>query len=1258
LVLLLIVLSGRAPAAQNKRPVISAQNVHKLTDAEDIISGLEDAQSTVRVIVNLFEPNEVQQKNLWKKPASRIALRQKILARRDEVLSTIGEREFRLRRSFDNLAAFSGEITADGLNSLLSNPKVKSIEPDRIEYMHLAQGIPLIDGMAYRSIYDGSGVAIAIVDTGIDYTHPRLGGGGFPNSKVIGGYDFGDDDSDPMPVGIAHGTCCAGIAAGDLGTYGDYIGGVAPAAKLYALKITRDGEGTAFDSDIIASWDWCISHQHDDLANPILVISLSFGGGRYLSSCDGSLNTYASAADRAGNAGITIFASSGNDGFCNSMAGPACVSSIISVGAVYDAAFGTLYPCVNSASCADKFPTTGCSTGWYAVDTAAADMVTSYSNTASFLDLFAPSNKAYTTDIAGSGGYSSGSYYNSFGGTSASCPYAAGAAAVLQSAAKTINADYLSPSDLRDILILAGDNITDGKVAITKPRVNLKQAIEIIVPPCCTDTVTSFPYTEDFEGETLCGTSCGTSCLLTGYWTNNLNDDIDWTVDSGGTPSSSTGPATDHNPGTSAGKYLYTESSSTCIDSEAVLNGPCFDLSSLDSPELRFWYHMYGAAMGSLTVEISDNNCASWTEVWTLAGNQGNSWQEAVVDLSAYGGSVIKVRFIGLTGSSFTSDMAIDDIQIVDAAPVQYTLNISSGPGGSVTEPGEGAFVYDDGTVVDINAAEDPGYHFVNWTGDTATITDANASETTIVVDANYSIQANFALDLFAPEITSSPVTTAAVGQLYTYDVNANGLPAPTYSLLTSPNNMTIDVNTGLIEWTPAEQNVGPNVPVSVRAENTEGFDQQSFEIDVNGIVPEITSSPIMTATVNLLYTYDVNADGIPAPVYSLIISPNDMTIDVNTGLIEWTPVEQDIGPNVPVTVRAENIEGFDQQSFVIDVDGLAPVITSSPVTAASADSLYSYDVDANGIPAPTYLLIVAPNDMTIDSNTGLIQWTPDYFDIDQNSPVTVEVTNSQGSQQQDFKIAVLSGDNFNDNARSAMWRVSEDDYELARIAEDQNRLELLAPEPNSTASAVYATNGWALDANESFSVQVDYHYADAPGWVGIAAEGEQEYIAISAGADSNESYYYYETIVDGNLISEQETRDGNDGTLYIWYDVDSNNLYVSHTGPDVSDAYIWQTMGNPLQQDWLSPADIVLGGGSSGGAFAGSEAYLDNFKATAGRLYKWPPITDLDGDGFIDLGDIAVFTKYWLAEPNTPADFDGDDAVDFTDFAELGLAW
>ena len=74
----------------------------------------------------------------------------------------------------------------------------------------------------------------------------------------------------------------------------------------------------------------------------------------------------------------------------------------------------------------------------------------------------------------------------------------------------------------------------------------------------------------------------------------------------------------------------------------------------------------------------------------------------------------------------------------------QYDLSISSSGGGSVTSPGEGSFTYDGGTEVDLVAEAEEGYKFANWTGDVGTVGDVNAPATSITVNGDYSITANF----------------------------------------------------------------------------------------------------------------------------------------------------------------------------------------------------------------------------------------------------------------------------------------------------------------------------------------------------------------------------------------------------------------------------------------------------------------------------------------------------------------------------------
>lgn len=424
-----------------------------------------------------------------------------------------------LVRSFNYQFGFAGRVSLDMLERLANHPSVVHIEKDRELQPHLTQGIPLMTAMTPRSQFDGSGVSIAIVDTGIDTSHPHLGGGGQPifNAKVIGGYDTGDSDPDPRPnsaTGNAHGTACAGIAAGGPGSTGDYIGGVAPGAKLYALKISAGDAGSASYSAMVAAWEWAITHQHDDPAHPILIVSTSFGGGFYSNSCDGAGPAMTDAAASAIAAGITLFVSSGNDGYCNGMGWPACISHVNSVGALYDANLGTQGWCVAASSCANKQVHSGCSSGYAVFESSAANKVTAYSNSASFLTLFGPSNNAYTTDIVGPGGYTTGNFTTNFGGTSAATPYVAGAAAVLQSAAKAKLGRFLTPAEVRQFLTAQGDLITDGKVtSVTKPKVNLERSFQAV------DALLTYSLNVERTGEgtgTLLsspsGIHCGSSC--------------------------------------------------------------------------------------------------------------------------------------------------------------------------------------------------------------------------------------------------------------------------------------------------------------------------------------------------------------------------------------------------------------------------------------------------------------------------------------------------------------------------------------------------------------------------------------------------------------------------------------------------------------------------------------------------------------------------------------------------------------------------
>ncbi|SFT65668.1 Por secretion system C-terminal sorting domain-containing protein [Lishizhenia tianjinensis] len=173
-------------------------------------------------------------------------------------------------------------------------------------------------------------------------------------------------------------------------------------------------------------------------------------------------------------------------------------------------------------------------------------------------------------------------------------------------------------------------------------------------------------YNEDFEAETACATTtnCGvTVCGLASNWvnlTNGSEDDIDWRVDAGGTPSAGTGPSVDNTTGTATGKYVYLEASNGCFQNTAILESSCIKLTQ--AYNFSFAYHMFGTHMGKIHVDLFYNN--EWHEDYVpeLTGNQGDQWLTQTVDLSAHQGETVKLRIRGRTGWDFESDIAIDDI--------------------------------------------------------------------------------------------------------------------------------------------------------------------------------------------------------------------------------------------------------------------------------------------------------------------------------------------------------------------------------------------------------------------------------------------------------------------------------------------------------------------------------------------------------------------------------------------------------------------
>ena len=185
-------------------------------------------------------------------------------------------------------------------------PYVKAIHFDREVHATIEPGIVLIGAPSVWAAFgtQGEGVRVGIIDSGIDYLHPALGGGIGPGHKVAGGYDFVNNDSDPMDDN-GHGTHVAGIVAANL----DSVKGVAPLATLYAYK-ALNAAGSGLESDIIAAIERAVDPNQDgDDSDRLDVVNMSFGTNGGSPTDPSSI-----AVDNATRLGVVFCVAAGNSG--------------------------------------------------------------------------------------------------------------------------------------------------------------------------------------------------------------------------------------------------------------------------------------------------------------------------------------------------------------------------------------------------------------------------------------------------------------------------------------------------------------------------------------------------------------------------------------------------------------------------------------------------------------------------------------------------------------------------------------------------------------------------------------------------------------------------------------------------------------------------------------------------------------------------------------------------------------------------------
>lgn len=458
---------------QARQLVVYTQEAAKTdvnTQAWDTMLARAESEGAIRVLVGLNV--DVQYAGKKNEVLPRIDPDPAIASMQADVETALASLDLGPITRFRYIPYLALSATPEGLAQLAAHPGVRVIEEDVAVPVHLAESTALISADATSNpTFDGSGQAVAIIDTGVDKAHSffqsrvvseacySTTSAGTSTSVCPGGVSESTASGSGVPCdssvdGCDHGTHVAGIAAADATSFD----GVARGASIIALQVFSRFDNASncgslptpcalsFTGDQVKALERVLElHNDAGFTTPIAVVNMSLGGSTKITSeasCDAFNGSRKTAIDNLRAVGIATVISSGNNSFTDGLSAPACISSAISVGSVNDGSGGTT-----------------------------ADDVSSFSNTASFLDLMAPGAIVESSVPGASGSTDTGTK----SGTSMAAPHVAGAIAVYKHKNTGATVDQALTA-LQATGVLITDTRPSGDDIVT-PRIKVDDAL-------------------------------------------------------------------------------------------------------------------------------------------------------------------------------------------------------------------------------------------------------------------------------------------------------------------------------------------------------------------------------------------------------------------------------------------------------------------------------------------------------------------------------------------------------------------------------------------------------------------------------------------------------------------------------------------------------------------------------------------------------------------------------------------------------------
>ncbi|MHC4265160.1 MAG: SGNH/GDSL hydrolase family protein [Planctomycetota bacterium] len=543
-------------------------------------------------------------------------------------------------------------------------------------------------------------------------------------------------------------------------------------------------------------------------------------------------------------------------------------------------------------------------------------------------------------------------------------------------------------------------------------------------------------------------------------------------------------------------------------------------------------------------------------------------------------------------------------------------------------------------------------------------ITDANQdpNEVSDILDEidRYSEDITVILALIINRATYNPETTQ-----YNNELNSMALGRIT----AGDDIIIVDMESALNYPTDMSDNLHPNTAGYAKMADV-WYDALKTLL---GAGPKITSTPLTEAIVQQLYTYDVNTTDAPnEPNYTLTTYPNDMTIDIN-GLIEWIPAA--VGDYNVIVMASNGAPPDANQSFTISV---VPIIEFDAAGFASDSIEDNYFSFSHTIGSGCDRLLVVALASEDNSADDLVINSVTYDGIDMNSVVDSNQSIYSSNMYMNTELYYLLDKNLpspgsHDVAVTYKGNIIAKcggTISLENVA--QKAAEVVDTNSNTDANSISTniitlTDGaWIVDVvgsgnQGSFSVNApnmierfdvngdSSSVAGGTKLVGFSGQTAVSWIFDSSANRLAHSVAAFPPVETLNRAVSGYINDPNDkpveGVLIL-----ADNEGGSYTSEPngyyrIPVPYGWSGKVTPIKAEHLfSPPE---------------RQYSNVMHHQTSQDYEEISIYDLYEDGFIDAWDLEVITNNWLAQnPDNPCNFNGDNIVDFEDYAMFAVHW